>query len=162
MLSSFPSRIFQIAPEAIELFPKFSNVPPQELEQNLDFKDHSLKVVETIELATSMLQEIDDLSNILISLGSMHVSMGLQDAHFDVSERNYFYAYHNKNVIPLLLSNLMYGDSSPFPLKSLCFLFLFRWWAKRCCGPLAKAWAMPSPSWYETLGVPSLRLLAAA
>lgn len=56
-----------------------------DLEENQDFREHALKVVEAVELATSMLQEVDDLRDILISLGSIHVSMGLQDAHLDVS-----------------------------------------------------------------------------
>ena len=84
---SCPRRIFQIAPAAIELFPKFAHVPQKELEENEQFKHHALQVVEAVDLATSMLRVVDELRDVLISLGSIHVSMGLQDVHFDVSTR---------------------------------------------------------------------------
>ena len=85
MYPCLPShRIFEIAPEAIKLFPKFADVPPKELEKNEHFRHHALQVVEAVELAISMLQDVDDLRDVLISLGSIHVSMGLQDVHFDV------------------------------------------------------------------------------
>ena len=83
-LPTIAYRIFEIAPEAINLFPKFADVPPKELEKNEHFRHHALQVVEAVELGISMLQDVDDLRDVLISLGSIHVSMGLQDVHFDV------------------------------------------------------------------------------
>lgn len=91
-------RIFEIAPEAIQLFPKFEKIPPKELEKNEQFQHHALQVVEAVDLAISMLQEVDDLRDVLISLGSIHVSMGLQDVHFDVSTENLL-ACHNKTHV---------------------------------------------------------------
>ena len=80
-------RIFKLNPNAQALFPKFASVPADELESNIAFRAHALTVMEAVELASSMLDELSDLRDILIGIGSVHAAKGLhlQSAHFDVS-----------------------------------------------------------------------------
>ena len=78
--------IFEIEPDAIALFPKFRDVPPEKREEDSAFRDHALKVVEAIGLAVSFLGDTDTLETVLQDLGSVHVRHGIQDVHFEVYE----------------------------------------------------------------------------
>lgn len=66
------------------MFPKFRDVPAEKREEDSAFRDHSLKVVEAIGLAVSFLGDTDTLETVLQDLGSVHVTHGLQDVHFEV------------------------------------------------------------------------------
>ena len=77
--------IFTLCPPAQKMFKKMQNVPFNELENDENFRSHSLQVMETIALAVSILDDIDGLVGILQDLGMSHGPQGLQDAHFDVS-----------------------------------------------------------------------------
>lgn len=79
-------RIFEIAPEAIQLFPKFRDVPAIERESDENFRGHALQVMEAVSLAVSSLDDIPSLCLVLKDLGSLHCAYGVQDAHFEVSE----------------------------------------------------------------------------
>ena len=60
-----------------------------ELGNNSAFRIHALAVMEAVELASSLLDELSDLRDILIGIGSIHAAKGLhlQNGHFDVSAR---------------------------------------------------------------------------
>lgn len=83
--SFFSSRLFEVTPGAIALFPKFADVPPEEREENEDYKDHALRVVEAIGLAISMLDDEAAVKDVLVDLGTVHCKHSVQDPHFDVS-----------------------------------------------------------------------------
>lgn len=77
--------MFQLAPQAVGLFPKFRDVPIEELENNEDYRSHALQVVEAVGLAISFLDELGELEVVLGDLGSVHCNNMLKDEHFDVS-----------------------------------------------------------------------------
>ena len=81
----FFQRLFELAPQAVGMFPKFRNVPINELEDNEYYRAHALQVVEAVGLAISFLDELNELKTVLRDLGSVHCKNELQDAHFDVS-----------------------------------------------------------------------------
>ena len=64
-------------------------IPFDHLEEDESFLTHSFQVMEAISLAISCLDDIEGLTEILISLGQSHGNKGLVDGHFDVSE--YFF-----------------------------------------------------------------------
>ncbi len=78
-------RLFDIAPVAIELFPKFRDVPADERESNETYSQHALQVVEAVQLAVQSLDDLPGLFMILKDLGSVHCLHNVQDAHFEVS-----------------------------------------------------------------------------
>lgn len=78
-------RIFEIAPNAIELFPKFKDIPPNERENDEDYRHHALQVVEAVQLAVQTLDDLPGLTMVLHDLGSVHSLHGVYDPHFDVS-----------------------------------------------------------------------------
>lgn len=69
------------------------DVPFHELENNETFRSHSLQVMETISLAISTLDDIDELVGILQELGLSHGPQGLKDAHFDVSVNAFIFFF---------------------------------------------------------------------
>lgn len=75
----------------MKLFKKFSDIPNEELPENEHFQSHGLHVMETVALAVSSLNNIDELVVVLRELGGTHGSYDLQQAHFDVSQITFFY-----------------------------------------------------------------------
>ena len=78
-------RIFEIAPHAQKMFKYFSEASMEELEENEHFRGHALQVTESVSLAVSTLDDMDELVCILKQLGAAHSPHGLQNAHYDVS-----------------------------------------------------------------------------
>ena len=78
-------RIFELAPHAQQLFKKFSEATVEELEENEHFRAHALQVTESVSLAVSTMDDMDELVSILKQLGAAHSPHGLQNAHYDVS-----------------------------------------------------------------------------
>lgn len=78
-------RIFEIAPQAQKLFKNFAETSMEEIEENEQFRAHALQVTESVSLAVSTLDEMDELVGILKQLGAAHSPHGLQNAHYDVS-----------------------------------------------------------------------------
>lgn len=69
----------------MQLFPKFQDIPQEELKDSEPFRAHALNVTEAVDLAVSTLCDLPSLYLILKDLGSVHCGQGLQDPHFDVS-----------------------------------------------------------------------------
>ena len=95
-------RIFEIAPAAIQLFPKFKDVPIENLEKNEDFRHHALQVPEAVGLAVSYLGDLESLYSVLKDLGALHADFGIQDAHFEVST-SYNTGVGNHNLLLYLM-----------------------------------------------------------
>ena len=77
-------RIFEIAPEALQLFPNFRDVPMEQLENDECFRAHALQVTEAVSLAVSALDDLPSLVLVLKDLGAAHSAHGIQGPHFDV------------------------------------------------------------------------------
>ena len=78
-------RIFEIAPGAVQSFPKFRDLPKDEMYSSEPLRAHALNVTEAVDMAVSSLDDIPGLLSVLKDLGSVHCPYGIQDAHFDVS-----------------------------------------------------------------------------
>ena len=76
--------IFEIAPGAIALFPKFKDLSVEEREENQHYCEHAFRVVEAVGLAVGFLDDLDTLEGVLQDLGSVHLMHGVQDPHFEV------------------------------------------------------------------------------
>ena len=69
-----------------QVFPKFKDVPRNQLESNTAYKSHTLNVVKTVQQAINGLNDIPALSEILRKLGKKHTSFGISGSEpFDVS-----------------------------------------------------------------------------
>ena len=79
----FFKRIFEIAPGALELF-SFRDVPAPELYESAKLKSHALKVMNTVGVAVSMLDDVPALLPVLEGLGKKHVDYGVVPAHYEV------------------------------------------------------------------------------
>ena len=66
------------------MFPKFVDVPAEDLEANEDYRRHALQVVEAVGLAIGMLDDAAALEEVLENLGSAHCNHKVEDPHFDV------------------------------------------------------------------------------
>mmetsp|Transcript_44091 Transcript_44091/g.78057 ORF Transcript_44091/g.78057 Transcript_44091/m.78057 type:complete len:179 (+) Transcript_44091:90-626(+) len=73
--------IFQIAPEALQLF---SFKDEDNLYESPKLKRHATKVVMTVNTAVSKLRELDTLVPVLQGLALKHVGYGVLPAHYDV------------------------------------------------------------------------------
>lgn len=67
------------------MFKKFCDKPYEELPEDEHMQSHALQVMETVALAVSSLNDMEELLVVLRELGGAHGSQGLQQAHFDVS-----------------------------------------------------------------------------
>ena len=75
-------KIFEIAPEALELFP-FKDEP--NMYESKKFKKHALGVVLTLEKAVENIgTDPEKITRQLKSLGSRHVKYGVQKEHYAV------------------------------------------------------------------------------
>ena len=97
----------------MQLFPKFRDLPKDEMYSSEPFRAHALNVTEAVDMAVSSLEDIPGLVSVLKDLGSVHCPFGIQDAHFDVS-----YLYGKLRWI----SYLFYY---------CCAMLTFRLWGKR-------------------------------
>ena len=79
-----PSRIFDIAPGAQEIFAKFRDVPKDQLASNSEVHKHASNVMETIGSAVDGLDDLEALAPVLHDLGAKHVKWEVQEEHFDV------------------------------------------------------------------------------
>ena len=61
----------------------------KEIEENEHFRAHALQVTESVSLAVTTLDDMDELVGILKQLGAAHSPHGLQNAHYDVSDDDY-------------------------------------------------------------------------
>ena len=82
-------RLFDVTPEVQQVFPKFKDVPRDQLESNTAYKSHTLNVVKTVQKAIDSLNDIPALSEKLQKLGKRHISYGISGSEpFDVSVNN--------------------------------------------------------------------------
>lgn len=75
-------RLFQIAPLAVMLFPKFANVPVEKLKYDENYRSHATSVMQAVQLAVSSIDDLDGLFSTLRDLGTVHTGLGIQDIHF--------------------------------------------------------------------------------
>ncbi|XP_003387899.1 PREDICTED: neuroglobin-like [Amphimedon queenslandica] len=77
-------KLFQIDVSVRDKFP-FRDVPYEELEDSESFLKHSLQVMETIDLAITLLLggEMEKLVEALVDLGMAHAMQGLKPEDFD-------------------------------------------------------------------------------
>ncbi|KAL5463710.1 hypothetical protein EMCRGX_G032635 [Ephydatia muelleri] len=75
-------RLFAIAPQAVELFPKFANVPIDKLKYDDSYRGHAMSVMQAVQLAVSSVDDLDGLFSTLRDLGTVHTGLGIQDIHF--------------------------------------------------------------------------------
>ena len=78
-------RLFQIAPQAVKMFPKFSDVPLDQLAQDASYRGHATSVMQAVQLAVGSIDDLDGLFATLKDLGTVHTGLGIQDIHFLVS-----------------------------------------------------------------------------
>ena len=74
----------------------------EEIEENEHFRAHALQVTESVSLAVSTLDDMDDLVSILKQLGAAHSPHGLQNAHYDV--RLFTYSTSTSNLQKLIVA----------------------------------------------------------
>ena len=86
--------MFEVTPGAQKLFPKFADIPRNQLESDNNYRKHSLSVVKTVKSGVESLNDIPTLSELLRQLGKRHLEQGIEEAHFDVS-----YIDFNNNII---------------------------------------------------------------
>jgi len=77
----FFKRIFEIAPSALALFSFKDEEPLLESEK---LKSHGLKVMKTVSVAVSSLNDVPSLLPILEELGRKHVAYGVAKEHYPV------------------------------------------------------------------------------
>lgn len=77
-------KVFEKRPGLVKMFKKFSEVPFDQLAENEDLQSHGYQVMETVSLAVSSLDDIEELIVVLRELGGAHGSYDLQQAHFDL------------------------------------------------------------------------------
>ncbi|KAL3902209.1 MAG: hypothetical protein SGPRY_012175 [Prymnesium sp.] len=80
----FFKRVFEIAPEAVELFSSFKTIPFEERYDSPALQAHALKVMKTVAVAVSMLDNVPELLPVLRELGKKHVAYGVEEAHYGV------------------------------------------------------------------------------
>lgn len=78
-------RLFDVTPELQQVFPKFKDVPRDQLESNNAYQSHTLNVVKTVDVGVKKMNDIPTLSKTLQQLGKRHLNRGIKDVHFDVS-----------------------------------------------------------------------------
>ena len=78
---AFFLKIFEIAPEALQLFP-FKDEP--DLAESPKLKKHAMSVMNTVDAAVKGLADLDKLVPVLQGLGKRHVGYGVLPAHYDV------------------------------------------------------------------------------
>ena len=78
---AFFLKIFEIAPEALQLF-SFKNEP--NLAESPKLKSHALKVMKTVDVAVKGLADLDKLVPVLQGLGKRHVPYGVLPEHYGV------------------------------------------------------------------------------
>ena len=81
---AFFSKIFEIAPGAIELFTSFKDVPEETRYESPGFVRHARSVMTTVGVAVQGLRDLDALVPVLEKLGARHLGYGVQEAHYDV------------------------------------------------------------------------------
>ena len=81
---AFFSKIFEIAPGAIELFTSFKDVPEEQRYESPGFVRHARSVMTTVGVAVQGLRDLDALVPVLEKLGARHLGYGVQEAHYDV------------------------------------------------------------------------------
>lgn len=69
------------------MFPKFKDVPLDELEEDENFLKHAYTVVDAVGLAVSFLDDLESLEEVLYDLGGKHIKYGVQKAHFEVCKK---------------------------------------------------------------------------
>lgn len=74
-------RIFEIAPEALQLF-SFKDEP--DLYESAALKKHGVLVVSTVGKAVAGLKDLEKLAPVLKNLGKAHAGKGIVAAHYDV------------------------------------------------------------------------------
>lgn len=77
----FFKRIFEIAPEALQLFP-FKNEP--DVYESEGFKKHALNVMVNVGKAVDGLNDLEALVPVLTALGKRHVGYGVKKEHYAV------------------------------------------------------------------------------
>ena len=80
----FFKRLFETAPEAIELF---SFKKEDNLYESPKLKAHALKVMTTVGVAVSMLNDVPKLLPVLRDLGQKHIKYGVTPGHYDIVGR---------------------------------------------------------------------------
>merc|ERR1712127_94479 len=78
---AFFLKIFEIAPEALQLF-SFRDEP--NLAESPKLKKHAMSVMNTVDVAVKGLADLDKLVPVLQGLGKRHVGYGVLPAHYDV------------------------------------------------------------------------------
>lgn len=78
---AFFKRIFEIAPEALQLF-SFKDEP--NLYESEKLKTHATKVMTTVGVAVAGLVDVAKLVPVLKGLGKKHVAYGVVEAHYEV------------------------------------------------------------------------------
>jgi len=79
----FFKRIFEIAPQALALF-SFKDEPADKLYESPILKAHAIKVMKTVGVAVSMLDDLENLLPVLEGLGKKHVAYGVIPAHYGI------------------------------------------------------------------------------
>ena len=74
-----------MTPDLQQMFPKFKDVPRDQLEGNSSYQAHTLGVVKTVQFGVKSLNDIPALSNALQKLGKRHSKYGVKSPHFEVS-----------------------------------------------------------------------------
>ena len=93
-------RLFDVTPEVQQVFPKFKDVPRNQLESNTAYKSHTLNVVKTVQKAIDSFNDIPALSEKLQKLGKRHTSYGISGSEpFDVSVNNAIFVHASMQLI---------------------------------------------------------------
>ena len=75
--------LFAQTPAALQLFPKFKDLPPQELYESKALLTHASGVIGTLDAGVGLLSDLDTLVPILTGLGKRHAGYGVIPAHYD-------------------------------------------------------------------------------
>ena len=86
---AFFKRIFELAPEALQLF-SFKDEP--NLYESPALKKHATKVMTTVGVAVAGLADLEKLVPVLHGLGERHKDRGVLPAHYDVVGAALLYA----------------------------------------------------------------------
>jgi len=84
---AFFARIFELAPNAVELFATFKHVPKESRYESPAFVRHARAVISAVDVAVRGLRDLDSLVPVLENLGARHVGYGVAEAHYDVVGR---------------------------------------------------------------------------
>ena len=69
-------RLFDVTPELQQVFPKFKDVPRDQLESNNAYRSHTLNVVKTVDVGVKTMNDIPTLSKTLQQSGFRNRGFG--------------------------------------------------------------------------------------